>query len=50
MIYKPSETNFLKMGKKLGNRTENGKMMFIYQALAAFNVWHGIQPNINKEV
>ena len=50
VIYKPSETNFLKMGKKLGNRTENGKMMFIYQALAAFNVWHGIQPNINKEV
>jgi len=50
VIYKPGETNFLKIGKKLGNRTENGKMMFIYQALAAFNVWHGIQPKISKEV
>jgi shikimate dehydrogenase len=50
VIYKPKETNFLKIGKKLGNKTENGKMMFIYQALAAFKVWHGIQPKINKEV
>ena len=50
VIYKPSETNFLKTGKKLGNRTENGKMMFIYQALGAFKTWHGIQPKINTEV
>ena len=50
VIYKPSETNFLKTGKKLGNRTENGKMMFIYQALGAFKIWHGIQPKINTEV
>ena len=50
VIYKPSETNFLKTGKKLGNRTENGKMMFIYQAQGAFKMWHGIQPKINTEV
>ena len=50
VIYRPSETNFLKTGKKLGNRTENGKMMFIYQALGAFKIWHGIQPKINTEV
>ena len=50
VIYKPSETNFLKVGKKLGNRTENGKSMFIYQALASFKMWHGIQPEINREV
>ena len=50
VIYKPKQTNFLKIGKELGNRTENGKMMFIYQAFAAFEVWHGIQPNINREV
>ena len=50
VIYKPSETNFLKTGKKLGNRTENGKMMFIYQAQGAFKMWHGIQPRINREV
>ena len=50
VIYKPSETNFLKIGKKLGNRIENGKLMFLYQALAAFNLWHGIRPKINDEV
>ncbi len=50
VIYKPDETNFLKNGKKHGNRTENGKMMFIYQALASFKIWHGIQPKINAEV
>ena len=50
VIYKPSETNFLKTGKKLGNRTENGKMMFIYQALGAFKIWHRIQPMITPEV
>ena len=49
VIYNPKETNFLKIGKKLGNRTENGKFMFIYQASAAFNVWHGIQPEIDNE-
>ena len=26
------ETNFLKNAKKFGNKIENGKMMFIYQA------------------
>ncbi len=50
VIYKPNKTNFLKVGKKLGNRTANGKMMFIYQALGSFKLWHGIQPKINTEV
>ena len=37
VIYNPKETNFLKLGKKLGNKIENGKLMFIYQASVAFN-------------
>jgi len=49
LIYNPNETNFLKEGKKLGNLTENGKLMFVYQAQAAFNLWHGIKPDINKQ-
>ena len=49
VIYNPEETNFLKQGKKLGNRTENGKLMFIYQALEAFKLWHGIEPEVNFE-
>ena len=50
VIYNPKETNFLKIGKKMGNETENGKLMFIYQALTAFKVWHGVEPEINNEV
>ena len=49
VIYNPIQTNFLKEGEKLGHKTENGKMMFIYQASLSFKVWHGIQPLINKE-
>ncbi len=48
VIYNPAETNFLKEGKKLGNRTENGKLMFIYQAFEAFKLWHGVEPQINS--
>jgi shikimate dehydrogenase len=50
VIYNPSETNFLKMGKKLGNKTLNGKLMFIYQGLAAFNIWHGLKPDVDENV
>tara|TARA_B100000963_G_scaffold173107_1_gene150558 strand:- start:4115 stop:4939 length:825 start_codon:yes stop_codon:yes gene_type:complete len=50
VIYNPKETNFLKDGKDLGNRIENGKKMFIYQAAEAFKIWHDIQPEINEEV
>ena len=50
IIYNPKETNFLKIGKNLGNKTENGKKMFIYQAAEAFKIWHDIDPEINEEV
>ncbi|WP_435088362.1 shikimate dehydrogenase [Candidatus Pelagibacter bacterium nBUS_29] len=50
VIYNPSETNFLKIGKELGNKTLNGKLMFIYQALSSFNIWHKQKPEINENV
>jgi shikimate dehydrogenase len=50
VIYNPKETKFLKTGKKLGNITLNGKLMFIHQALSAFNIWHGVEPDVNEEV
>jgi len=50
VIYNPSLTNFLKEGKKLGNLSENGKLMFIYQALESFKLWHGVKPKINNEI
>ena len=49
VIYNPAETNFLKEGKELGNKTENGSKMFIYQASEAFKLWHGIEPEVNFE-
>ncbi len=50
VIYNPNETNFLKNAKKHGNKTENGKKMFIYQAAASFKIWHGIEPQINNDI
>ena len=49
VIYNPQQTNFLKKGKMFGNKTENGKMMFIYQAHQAFTIWHKIIPEIDNE-
>jgi shikimate dehydrogenase len=49
VIYNPSETNFLNTGKKLGNKSENGKLMFIYQASSSFKLWHNKEPQINDE-
>ena len=50
VIYNPRETNFLKKGKDLGNKIENGKKMFIFQAAKAFKIWHDIQPIVDDEV
>ena len=49
VIYNPRETIFLKRAKLFGNRAENGKMMFIYQAHQAFTIWHKIMPEINEK-
>ena len=50
VIYNPNETNFLKKAKLMGNKIENGKKMFIYQAAAAFNIWHNVYPKIDNEI
>ena len=57
VIYNPKKTNFLLEAEKRGHQIENGKMMFVYQAQAAFslftiapNVWQGLLPPINKKV
>ena len=49
VIYNPIKTNFLLEGEKKGNQTENGKMMFIYQAHQAFTIWHKILPEVDDE-
>ena len=49
VIYNPSETNFLKNAKLNGNKTENGKMMFVYQAHQSFAMWNKVLPKIDKD-
>jgi len=49
VIYNPKETLFLKRAKLFGNKTENGKMMFIYQAHQSFTVWNKVMPKIDEE-
>tara|TARA_A100001011_G_scaffold379864_1_gene446392 strand:- start:581 stop:1366 length:786 start_codon:yes stop_codon:yes gene_type:complete len=50
VIYNPVKTNFLKEAEKSGNKIENGKLMFIYQAQLAFQLWHGLKPKIDNNV
>jgi len=49
VIYNPKQTNFLLKAKKFGNKVENGKMMFIYQAHQAFTIWHKIIVDVDDE-
>ena len=49
VIYNPNPTEFLQTAKKLGNKYENGKLMFIYQAFLAFKLWHSVEPLISNE-
>jgi len=49
VIYNPKETNFLRKAREFGAYTENGKMMFIYQAQKAFFIWHNILPIVDNE-
>jgi shikimate dehydrogenase len=50
VIYNPPTTNFLKDAKNKGHKIQNGKMMFIYQAQKAFELWHGFSPQIDDEL
>ena len=47
VIYNPPETNFLIDAKKFKHHTQNGQMMFVYQAQKAFEIWHDIKPQID---
>jgi shikimate dehydrogenase len=49
VIYSSGKTNFLINAEKLGNKTETGKMMFIYQAQLSFEIWHGVLPKADSE-
>ena len=50
LIYNPKETNFLSEAKKRGNQIKNGKMMFLYQAKQAYNLWTNVDAEIDEDI
>ena len=50
LIYNPSITNFLDQAKKSGHKIINGKMMLLFQAQIAFEIWHGFLPKIDDKL
>ena len=50
VIYSPFQTEFAEAGNAKGNVIENGFNMFWFQGQQAFNIWHNVEPEINKEL
>ena len=50
LIYNPKKTKFLSNALERGNKTMNGKMMFLLQAKQAFFKWTNISVEIDHEV
>ena len=50
VIYSPFQTEFSEAGNAKGNSIENGLNMFLFQGQQAFNIWHNVEPEINKEL
>ena len=50
VIYSPFQTEFSEAGNVKGNVIENGLNMFLFQGQQAFNIWHNVEPEINKEL
>ena len=50
VIYNPKETNFLKKARFRGNKVMNGKMMFLWQAQIAFQMWTGVSAEVDEDV
>ena len=49
VIYNPKETQFLRKAREKGNKIENGKLMFVYQANQSFSIWNNVIPKIDHE-
>ncbi len=50
LIYNPKETNFIADARRRGNKTMNGKQMFLLQAKYSFQTWTGINAEIDEEI
>jgi shikimate dehydrogenase len=49
-MHENRETDFLLTGKKLGYKTMDGSLMFLYQAAESFRIWHKINPRIDWDL
>jgi shikimate dehydrogenase len=50
IVYKPLETELLKLAKSRGNRIITGIGMLIHQALIGFEAWFGKKPEIDQNL
>lgn len=50
IVYAPLETALLKTARERGNKTVDGLGMLLYQAQKAFQIWHGITPEVTPEL
>jgi len=46
LVYNPPETTILRAAKKAGAQTLNGLTMLLYQAVDAFKLWTGKEPEV----
>lgn len=50
IVYKPLHTELLKRAQARGNCVATGLGMLAYQAQAAFEIWHGVRPEVTPEM
>lgn len=50
IVYKPLQTELLKMAEKKGNKTVDGLGMLLYQAVPGFEMWFGKKAEVTKEL
>lgn len=50
IVYAPLETELLKTARARGNKTVDGLGMLLYQAQKAFELWHGVLPEVTAEL
>lgn len=43
LIYKPSETRFMKLVKEQGGKAYHGLKMLLYQGIIAYELWNGVE-------
>jgi shikimate dehydrogenase len=50
IVYAPLETELLKNARARGLKTVDGLGMLLYQAQKAFELWHGVLPEVTPEL